>query len=1296
MDRMADIRIVASTSLIEINSSNILSGSNAIVYLSSTSANERGTFVTIRDVGGLCSNDRPIIVSTTKDISFFEGGIQSSFTIVEPYQSYLLSIRSSNLWSVVNTFSFPLTQSFASVSTLSTGIGLISSPITTNFTSTFKTNTDSISTFSTNVNKFTITSYAVNCNTPQGKLDFGGFLPINSTLTKKVGILTSTSSYAFDCLSTASIYQSTNQVFMLATLGNQVQFNLASDPLVWSTATFDQPINIHSIAYDGYRFIGVGTGGGYNMSFSQDGINWSNSTSAPFSNCYGIKYNGRQWLLLGEGTTTGIVYSSDGTTWNSTINSMKIAKDAIYDGRKWLAVGNPSTIQSTKTIQYSLDGITWSNITSGGFYSEGRGIGFNGSYYVATGKGSGSNIEESIQRSFDGINWSYTESCAFDQTQGGNKVTFHFPYWVVTGYCDISGAGPIGTVLLGTSGTDWSPLFGGGFDSYATDILWNGSYWIATGKDSNFLNCIQYSSNVGINQETLPPTFFYSTTSIQGSGDRVYGVFNTTPVTPNLKNNRLQINTQNIENYNLSTNEVFVNDYFTYLNKSLLSQKIPNSGSYLNGFVGINSGNTNVGIIDSNYEFSSYRTVRISTIITNDLEVENAGVGYSHVFPLDYTSTARISSFYTNRTEISTQMNLFQSTAKKYIALGSNNNIFENVLKSSDGFTYTTTANITLTEANTALYNGSYWLVGGKYLPGVNSNILHYSGSGDSWTAVGFNGASVKGLGWNGSYWLAGVERANVSQSVLRKSFDGFTWSDVLSNSIIPYSFKWANNNMWVMGSLGSGTSSTLILSYDGSTWYSGTGGYSNITYSVEYNGSMWIAIGDNGSAATNNVIKYSYNGSNWSNTNGSFYGGGGRDVKWNGTYFVAVGNYITNSNATIQVSYDGINWSNSSSGAFTTRGTSVLWDGEKWFATGENSSGPYSTIKYSYDGFTWSNIPGGFFTGGTKIALNTNPNPNLSFSNLNVYTNKIPSVNLSTNQISVNDSSIQLNSITISNPITNTVNNYNNNTVGINVTNAVGVLDVAGAQSTSNYPIVQYREIESMPPSYGYISSMLSTVNTDCATLVVPGPYNGPATFISLFSRYGTSNYHAQNAINPFFTGQHASIPSSNIDLLENIGKIVSADKGYTSYTEQGKKTGKDAIWITEALPNIKLTSTDKDPTVFGVITNYANESSYADNDNPFADRLADRIRVNGLGEGAIWITNINGNLENGDYICSSEISGFGRKQDDDKLHSYTVAKITMSCDFELNQDEYVCEELEWNGSTLRKAFVGCTYHCS
>ena len=85
-------------------------------------------------------------------------------------------------------------------------------------------------------------------------------------------------------------------------------------------------------------------------------------------------------------------------------------------------------------------------------------------------------------------------------------------------------------------------------------------------------------------------------------------------------------------------------------------------------------------------------------------------------------------------------------------------------------------------------------------------------------------------------------------------------------------------------------------------------------------------------------------------------------------------------------------------------------------------------------------------------------------------------------------------------------------------------------------------------------------------------------------------------------------------------------------------------------------------------------------------------RLIVNSLGEGGICVSNTNGNIENGDYLQSSDLLGYGEKQDDDLLHNYTIAKATIDCDFQLDSPYYQCHEIE-NG--VRVAFIACSYHC-
>ena len=121
---------------------------------------------------------------------------------------------------------------------------------------------------------------------------------------------------------------------------------------------------------------------------------------------------------------------------------------------------------------------------------------------------------------------------------------------------------------------------------------------------------------------------------------------------------------------------------------------------------------------------------------------------------------------------------------------------------------------------------------------------------------------------------------------------------------------------------------------------------------------------------------------------------------------------------------------------------------------------------------------------------------------------------------------------------------------------------------------------------------------------------------------------------------------------------------------------------------------------SVFGVISDKEDDNIRDYTSGVWVSRYKknptdERLIINSLGEGGIWVCNINGPLFNGDYITSCEVPGLGMLQADDILHNYTVAKITCDCDFDLDSTVYKCEEFEFNGETYKKAFVGCTYHC-
>jgi len=191
-----------------------------------------------------------------------------------------------------------------------------------------------------------------------------------------------------------------------------------------------------------------------------------------------------------------------------------------------------------------------------------------------------------------------------------------------------------------------------------------------------------------------------------------------------------------------------------------------------------------------------------------------------------------------------------------------------------------------------------------------------------------------------------------------------------------------------------------------------------------------------------------------------------------------------------------------------------------------------------------------------------------------------------------------------------------------------------------------------------------------------------------------GSFGYYTYKIVEGTFTGFHRCFTDDELynndepqlfkeqfegRIVISTGKIATDTN--TNDTDWIVLYDKDGITIEDALPITQLSRKKKDKRVFGVVG-----ASKRNNSRP------GKLIINSVGEGAIWVCNSNGNIENGDYITSSDYLGYGEKQDDDLLHNYTVAKATMDCTFELNSIYYNCIELD-NG--IRAAFISSTYHC-
>ena len=157
-------------------------------------------------------------------------------------------------------------------------------------------------------------------------------------------------------------------------------------------------------------------------------------------------------------------------------------------------------------------------------------------------------------------------------------------------------------------------------------------------------------------------------------------------------------------------------------------------------------------------------------------------------------------------------------------------------------------------------------------------------------------------------------------------------------------------------------------------------------------------------------------------------------------------------------------------------------------------------------------------------------------------------------------------------------------------------------------------------------------------------------------------------------FTGQHRCVYDNTITSNDSEGLVVCASgQIFSLLPDNYDNTSQiDHITIDEALPQVSLTIKAYQPSVFGVVsytedTNNTRvggvgrfKSVYM---NPDGEKQ--RVFINSVGEGAVWVCNQSGQFTNGDYITSSDVPGYGMKQNNSVMMNYTIGKITIDCDF-------------------------------
>lgn len=163
-------------------------------------------------------------------------------------------------------------------------------------------------------------------------------------------------------------------------------------------------------------------------------------------------------------------------------------------------------------------------------------------------------------------------------------------------------------------------------------------------------------------------------------------------------------------------------------------------------------------------------------------------------------------------------------------------------------------------------------------------------------------------------------------------------------------------------------------------------------------------------------------------------------------------------------------------------------------------------------------------------------------------------------------------------------------------------------------------------------------------------------------------------------FTGAHEVILSPEFPVSIKPGMIVSVTGG-----AKIRRNDKGDVSISSTLPSVRLSDNPNDKAVFGA---FVKEAPLPEK-HWYAKKEGERFGIiNALGEGRVWVTNINGNINAGDYITTSSVSGYGQRQGDDLLHSYTLGKAIEDVDWDA-----VTETIDVNGQRVKVYLIAVVY---
>ena len=224
------------------------------------------------------------------------------------------------------------------------------------------------------------------------------------------------------------------------------------------------------------------------------------------------------YVAGGTGTSGNpLQYSTDGITWTDSTNGGTVVGagadcNAIaYNGLVWVA-GFENQSSAYEPLAYSSDGITWTGVPDQNLLLICYAIAWNGTIWIAGGS---PNTTDTMIYSYDAYTWNSVTSTPLDISC--NAIAWNGTMWVAGGRSSSTD-----TLIYSYDGLTWTTSSSGSslLNDAVKAVNWNGQVWTATGINSPSTAIIITSSD-GINWTSVTQNDIYKGTSIASNGSIV-------------------------------------------------------------------------------------------------------------------------------------------------------------------------------------------------------------------------------------------------------------------------------------------------------------------------------------------------------------------------------------------------------------------------------------------------------------------------------------------------------------------------------------------------------------------------------------------------------------------------------------------------------------------------------------------------------------------------------------------------------------------------------------------------------